>query len=246
MSCWASVTNEWHQRWQWIIVVNLVHDQMESFATIFPFIMVSGGQICDMEFSWVYKLLHTGAWNVDVWLQWLPTSLADTSFDSDGTCACVCVCVWIRPGPCVNGWIILTFLDVVFFAGVTALFFSVAYTQGNTIAALHLWTNLILHSHVDRVASWILKTSPNTTSITFYRPRNVVQQMSFFIQCWCKNVGFMCDFLFHRNICHSHRRICSVFGVPPASFCWQRFSCALFPDVQRGSNFFTFGNPIAV
>ena len=37
-----------------------------------------------------------------------------------------------------NGWIILTFLDVVFFAGVTALFFSVAYTQGNTIAALHL------------------------------------------------------------------------------------------------------------
>ena len=35
------------------------------------------------------KLLYTGAWNGDVWLQYFPTSLADCSFDSDANCVYV-------------------------------------------------------------------------------------------------------------------------------------------------------------
>ena len=30
------------------------------------------------------KVLYSGAWNADVWLQLFPMSLADRSFDSDG------------------------------------------------------------------------------------------------------------------------------------------------------------------
>ena len=36
------------------------------------------------------KVLYSGAWNADVWLQLFPMSLADHSFDSDGNCVCVC------------------------------------------------------------------------------------------------------------------------------------------------------------
>ena len=37
------------------------------------------------------KVLYSGAWNADVWLQLFPMSLADHSFDWDGNCVCVCV-----------------------------------------------------------------------------------------------------------------------------------------------------------
>ena len=37
------------------------------------------------------KVLYSGAWNADVWLQLFPMSLAGRSFDSDGNCVCVCV-----------------------------------------------------------------------------------------------------------------------------------------------------------
>ena len=39
------------------------------------------------------KFLHSGAWNVDGWLQLFPMSLADRSLDSDGNCVCV---VWLE------------------------------------------------------------------------------------------------------------------------------------------------------
>ena len=35
------------------------------------------------------KVLYSGAWNADVWLQLFPMSLADHSFDWDGNCVCV-------------------------------------------------------------------------------------------------------------------------------------------------------------
>ena len=39
------------------------------------------------------KLLYRGAWNVDVWLQYFPMSLADRSFDSDGNCVALRMCM---------------------------------------------------------------------------------------------------------------------------------------------------------
>ena len=39
------------------------------------------------------KLLNRGAWNVDVWLQYFPMSLADRSFDSDGNCVALLMCM---------------------------------------------------------------------------------------------------------------------------------------------------------
>ena len=39
------------------------------------------------------KLLYRGAWSVDVWLQYFPTSLADRSFDSDGNCVALRMCM---------------------------------------------------------------------------------------------------------------------------------------------------------
>ena len=39
------------------------------------------------------KLLSRGAWDVDVWLQYFPMSLADRSFDSDGHCVALRMCM---------------------------------------------------------------------------------------------------------------------------------------------------------
>ena len=54
------------------------------------------------------KLLYSGAWNVDVCLQYFPMSLADRSVDSDGNCVrvrvpCKC-CGHYFPWVLFQGW----------------------------------------------------------------------------------------------------------------------------------------------
>ena len=52
------------------------------------------------------NILHSGAWNADVWLQVFPMSLADCSFDSDGNCVCVCLFVQnaVYETTCSSNW----------------------------------------------------------------------------------------------------------------------------------------------
>ena len=104
VNSWASITSEWYpyQSWKMNYCVEPRRrigrpakrwdDQNWIFCTgNFPFIMVSGGQIWDMELSWegfckvVLGMLMFGCSS-------FPMSLADRSFDSDGNCVC-CVCL---------------------------------------------------------------------------------------------------------------------------------------------------------